>query len=99
LRRAAPSLAAVVLLSLGLAAAAWRRSNAFALSRRERGVWTAVTAVFGVPAFVGFLLHRTWPAREPCPHCRANVPRDRVACAACETPFSAPALTGTEIFA
>jgi hypothetical protein len=99
LRRAAPALAAVVLLSLGLAAAAWKRSAAFGLSRREQIVWAALTAVFGVPAFVGFLLHRTWPAREPCPHCRANVPRDRIACEACGTPFPAPALRGTEIFA
>jgi hypothetical protein len=95
----APALAAVVLLSLGLAAAAWRRSVAFGLSRRERIVWTVFTALFGVPAFVGFLLHRHWPAREPCPHCHATVPRDRIACAACETPFPAPALKGTEIFA
>jgi hypothetical protein len=99
LRRAAPALAAVVLLSLGLAAAAWKRSAAFGLSRREQIAWTALTAVFGVPAFVGILLHRAWPAREPCPHCRANVPRDRIACEACGTPFPAPAPRGTEIFA
>jgi len=99
LRRAAPSLAGVVLLSLGLAATAWKRSEAFGLSRREQIVWAASTAVFGVPAFVGFLLHRPWPAREPCPHCHTLVPRDRIACAACATPFPAPALRGTEIFA
>jgi hypothetical protein len=98
-RRFAPFLAAVLLLSLGLAAWAWKRSGAFGLSRRERIAWTAFTAVFGLPALVGIWLHRTWPAREPCPHCHATVPRDRVACAACETPFPAPAPKGTEIFA
>jgi hypothetical protein len=99
LRRFLPALGAALALAILLAAAAWRRGRAFGFSSRERTAWAAFVALFGLPAFVGFLLHRRWPSRLPCPHCRARVPRDRNACAGCEAPFPAPAPLGTEIFA
>jgi hypothetical protein len=99
LRRSWPWLAAVLAVSIVLAAVAWRRGRAFGLSQRERNAWAAFVLFLGAPGFIGFLLHRRWPFREPCPHCHARVPRDRDACAACGTPFPPPAPRGTEIFA
>jgi hypothetical protein len=55
--------------------------------------------LFGVLAFVGFLLHRRWPVREPCPACHARSARDREACSECGAAFPAPGLKGIEIFA
>jgi hypothetical protein len=99
LERSWPALAAVLALSAVLAAIVWGWGRAFGLSRRERGVWAGFVLLFGVPGCAGFLLHRRWPVREPCPHCQARVARDRDTCAECGTPFPAPALQGIEIFA
>jgi hypothetical protein len=99
LERSWPSLAAVLALSSVLAAIVWGWGRAFGLSRRERVVWAGFVLLFGVPGCAGFLLHRRWPVREPCPHCQARVARDRDTCAHCGTPFPAPALKGIEIFA
>jgi len=43
--------------------------------------------LLGVPGFLGYLAHRVWPARLPCPHCGRPVPRDRPACFACGHDF------------
>ena len=55
--------------------------------------------LFGLPAYFGYLAHRRWPARLPCPHCGRPVPRDRPACFACGHDFPPPALKGIEVFA
>jgi hypothetical protein len=94
-----PSLGVAMAVASVLAVVTWRWSCAFGLSPREQAAWTAFVLLFGVPACAGFLLHRRWPVREPCPHCHARCARDRDTCAACGTAFSAPALKGTEIFA
>jgi hypothetical protein len=94
-----PSLTAVLALSSVLAVIAWRRSRAFGLSRREQIGWTALVLLLGLPGFVGFLLHRRWPVREPCPICHTRAARDRAACAECDTRFPEPALKGIEVFA
>ncbi len=94
-----PAFSVVLALSLILAVVAWRRSRAFSLSHQERITWTVFVVLLGLPAFVGFLLYRRWPIRQPCPNCHANVPRDRVACAECGTRFPDPSLKGIEIFA
>jgi hypothetical protein len=99
LKRFWPSLAALLVISSVLAAVVWLWGGAFGLSRREQAVWTVFVLLFGVPACAGFLLHRRWPAREPCPHCHARSARDRGTCADCSTAFPPPALKGTEIFA
>jgi hypothetical protein len=95
----APSLIAVLALSLILAGMAWRRSRAFGLSRPGQVAWAAFVLLFGLPAYVGFLLYRRWPIRQPCPNCQTQVPRDRLACAECGTRFPDPSLKGIEIFA
>jgi hypothetical protein len=99
LKQTWPSLLAVLVLSSLLAAVAWRRARVFGLSTRERAVWAAFVLLFGLPAFVGFLLHRPWPVREPCPACHARSARDRETCSECGAAFPAPALKGIENFA
>jgi len=99
LRNSGPSLIAVLALSLILAVLAWRRSRAFGLSRKERTTCVLFVLLFGLPAYVGFLLYRRWPIRQPCPSCQARVPRDRGACAECGSGFPDPGLKGIEIFA
>jgi hypothetical protein len=99
LKKSGPALIAVLALSSILAVMAWRRSRAFGLSRQEQITWAVFMLLFGLPAYVGFLLHRRWPIRLPCPNCQARVPRDRVACAECGSRFPDPSLKGIEIFA
>jgi hypothetical protein len=99
LKDSGPTLLAVFALATILAVMALRRSRAFGQSRREQISWAVFVFLFGVPAYVGFLLHRRWPTRGPCPNCEAQAPRDRLACAECGSPFPAPALKGIEIFA
>jgi hypothetical protein len=78
---------------------AWRRSRSFGCPKQEQVVWVVFVLLFGLPAYVGFLLYRRWPIRQPCLSCQALVPRDRVACAECGTLFPDPSLKGIEIFA
>lgn len=92
-------LLSVLAVSCLLSAFAWRRAREFGYSRLERVLWAGFVLLFGLPAAVGFLVHRRWPVRAPCPHCHRRSPRDRDACAECGTPFPAPALKGIEIFA
>jgi hypothetical protein len=99
LKNSGPSLIAVLALSLILAVMAWRRSRAFGLSRKERTGWVLFVLLFGLPAYVGFLLYRHWTIRLPCPNCHARVPRDRVECAECGRRFREASLKGIEIFA
>jgi hypothetical protein len=96
---AGPSLLVVIGLSLIMAIMAWRRSRSFGLSKWAQITWAVIVLLFGFPAFVGFLIYRRWPIRQPCPSCRAQTPRDRPACAECGTRFPNPSLKGTEVFA
>jgi hypothetical protein len=99
IRNSWPAIVAVLAASTVLAWLTWRRSLGFGFVRRDRIAWTVFVLLAGIPGYAGFLLGRRWPVREPCPNCRANVPRDRDACAECGTPFPEPALKGIEIFA
>jgi hypothetical protein len=94
-----PSLIAATGLASILAIITWRRSRSFGVPKREQIAWVVFILLLGLPAFVGFLLHRRWPTRQPCPTCHARAPRDRVACAECGTRFPDPSLRGTEVFA
>jgi hypothetical protein len=94
-----PSLLAVVALASILASITWRRSRSFGLPRRDQVAWLVFVLLFGLPAFVGFLLSRRWPIRQPCSICHAQAPRDRVSCAECGTRFPDPSPKGIEIFA
>ena len=94
-----PSLLAVVVLASVLAILTCRRSRSFGLPKREQVAWAIFVLLFGLPAFVGFLLSRRWPIRQPCSVCQAQAPRDREACAECGTRFPDPSLKGIEILA
>ena len=61
--------------------------------------WVAFVFLLGLPGYVGYLVHRKWPVRLPCPHCGRRVPRDRMACFACGSEFPSPVLKGIEVFA
>jgi hypothetical protein len=99
LRLAAPALIIVLVLSAVLGVMAMRQSRSYGQSRRAQIIWGIAVLVLGLPAYVGFLLHRRWPVRLPCPNCHAQAPRDRPFCANCGAPFSGPPLVGIEVFA
>jgi hypothetical protein len=99
LKVAGPSLLVVFVLSLIMAIVAWRRSRAFGLSKRAQVAWAVIVLLFGFPAFVGLLIYRRWPIRQPCPSCRAQTPCNRPVCVECGTRFPNPSLKGIEIFA
>jgi hypothetical protein len=92
------ALVGVVLVSAVLAAGAWRRAQAFCLPRQEQIAWVLFVLLLGFPGYVGYLLHRRWPVREECPHCRGRVPWDRPACARCGKPFPSAPAKGIEVF-
>ncbi len=98
-RTLGPSILAVVVLASVLAILTWRRSRSFGLPKREQIAWVIFVVLFGLPAFVGFLLCRRWPIRQPCTVCQAPAPRDRPACTDCGTRFPEPSGKGIEIFA
>jgi hypothetical protein len=92
-----PVLLATGIVSVVLACVCYRRQRKYGLP--WTGVWTVFVLLFGLPAFFGYLAHRAWPARLPCPHCGQRVPRDRPVCFACKQEFPAPAAKGIEVFA
>lgn len=74
----------------------YRRQRKF--GARWTGMWMVFVLLFGLPGYLGYLAHRKWPTRLPCPSCRRAVPRDRLACLACGQDFPAPARKGIEVF-
>ncbi len=90
----------LVLVNFLGAISAWfcyRRQKRYA--RPWTRTWVVFVFLFGVPGLVGYLFHRRWPPRLPCPECDAPAPRDREACAACGKQFAPPAPKGIEVFA
>ena len=67
--------------------------------RRANSVWVTFVLLLGLPGFLAYLFEHRRAKLEACRQCGKVVPRDREACAACETEFAAPARVGTEIFA
>jgi len=61
--------------------------------------WVVSVSLLGLPAFLGYLLHRCWPVRTECPACHELAPRDRLSCSACDADFPEPAAAGIEVFA
>ncbi len=94
-----PQLLGVFAVALVLAAMVYRRSRLFGLPKRQQIAWAVFVFLLGLPAYVGYLLHRRWPFRQPCPRCQRSAPRDRSACTECGDGFPEPARTGIEIFA
>jgi hypothetical protein len=92
-----PGLLGAALISTVLAVCCYRRQRRYALP--WPGVWAVFVLLFGVPAYLGYMVHRLWPARLPCPKCGRLAPRDRPACAVCRQDFPAPARKGIEVFA
>ena len=84
-----PVFLATGIVGLLAACACYRRQRKWGLP--YTAMWTAFVFLFGLPAYVGYLASRGWPARLPCPHCGRRVPRDRPACFACGREFPAPA--------
>jgi hypothetical protein len=92
-----PGLLGTTAISIVLAVLCYCRHRKYGLP--WTWVWTALVLLFGVPAYLGYLVHRAWPARLPCPHCGRLAPRDRPACFACGRDFPTPTPKGFEVFA
>lgn len=90
-------MAAVSILGVVLAYLCYRRQRKYGLP--WTGVWMVFVLLFGLPAYLGYLAHRAWPARLPCPNCGQLAPRDRPTCLACGKEFPTPAMKGIEVFA
>jgi hypothetical protein len=81
-------LAVVLALSVALAAATWRRQRRFGLGQTV--VWASFVLLFGVPGWIAYRWHRSWPVLASCAACGARAPRDRDACFRCGTSFPSP---------
>ena len=92
-----PGLLFVSTLSVVLAILCYRRQRKYGLE--WTWLWVGFVFLFGLPAYFGYLAHRRWPARLPCPNCNNLAPRDREACFSCHQKFPEPAPNGTEVFA
>ncbi len=97
LQRAWQALVLTSLISIALAWLTYCRQRRYGLP--WTGVWTTFVLLFGLPAYLGYLAHRSWPARLACPGCGKLAPRDRPACFSCGTEFPPPAPKGIEVFA
>ncbi len=84
-------------ISVILAVLCYRRQRKYGLP--WTWVWTVFVLLFGVPAYLGYLAHRSWPVRLPCASCGRPAPRDREACFSCNHDFPAPKPKGIEVFA
>lgn len=92
-----PWIMILAIVCIVLAWLCYRRQRRFGLP--WTWMWVVFVLLLGVPGWLGYLVHRRWPARLPCPHCGKSVPRDRPACLHCSHDFPAPAPTGAEVFA
>jgi hypothetical protein len=92
-----PPLALVIGVSLAAAwiARGWQRKY----RRSATGMWCTFVFLAGVPGLAAYWFEHRRSTLEACGECSQIVPRDRDACAACNTPFPAPPPIGTEIFA
>ncbi len=97
LHNAWPAFVISPMLSVVLAWLCYRRQRKFGLPWTP--AWVVLVLLFGLPVYFGYLAHRIWPGRLPCPHCGRLAPRDRSACFACGQEFPVPAMKGTEVFA
>jgi hypothetical protein len=94
-----PFLLVALLVGTVFAGLCYRREARYGASTKERILWTIFVFAFGIGGWIGYRFGRSWPALATCPTCGAVVPRDRIACAACQAEFPLPALKGTEVFA
>jgi hypothetical protein len=89
----------LLVIAIGIAAVVFyvRRQKSYGLSLQPG--WMIFLFLCGWPGYLGYLWHRHWPARLPCPTCHATVPRDRLACTDCGAEFPIPPRKGIEVFA
>lgn len=92
-----PGTLALVVGSLALAVSAYRRQRHYALP--YAGLWAVFVFLLGVPGYLAYRFHRTWPVLEDCPRCGESAPRDRDRCSDCGATFPPPELKGLEIYA
>jgi hypothetical protein len=92
-----PALIAVIIIGVALAAWTYRLQRKY--HRPATGIWCTFVFLLGACGFLAYWFEHRRPKLESCRDCGQLVPRDRDACAACSTPFPAPPLIGTEIFA
>jgi len=91
--------AMIVVLVVGCLSAwvIWRWQRKYC--RPASGAWCTFAFLLGLPGILAYWFEQHRPRLDRCGECRSMVPRDRDACAMCATPFPAPSLVGTEIFA
>jgi len=97
LTEAWPSMLVVLGIGIAAAVAAYLRQRRFGLPQAIP--WAIFAFLFGVPGWLAYRFHRTWPVLEECPACRQASPRDREACTECGADFPPPPLKGIEVFA
>jgi hypothetical protein len=92
-------LSTLVVLAIGVvcAAAAFRRQQRYGLP--HVAAWAVFAFVFGIPGWLAYRYHRTWPVLEDCPSCGEPAPRNREGCLDCGAAFPPPPLKGIEVFA
>jgi hypothetical protein len=96
-----PSIIPSIVLSLVFVVIAlwlyFRRTARYGEERRA--AWVVLIALWGLPAYFGYVWQRHWPPRLACDSCGEPAPRDREECFHCGEEFARPALNGLEIFA
>ena len=97
LARTWPSILVVLAIGCVMAVLAYRRQRRFGLP--NPAVWAVFAFLFGIPGWIAYRFHGTWPAMEDCPACRQPAPRDRGNCLDCGAAFPPPPLKGIEVFA
>jgi hypothetical protein len=94
------SLPGLIFVLLAAAALTWVTIRLQRKYRRSHtNVWATFVFLLGVPGFLAYVVEKGRTKLEACPQCGEIVPRDRDACAACNTEFAPPAPVPTEIFA
>jgi hypothetical protein len=92
-----PALLLVLAIGAAAAIAAYRRQRRYGL--RYAGTWAALVFLLGVPGWIAYRYHRTWPVLEECAACHQASPRDRERCVDCGAEYPGPELKGIEVFA
>lgn len=94
-RRWRASFVALCMVSIPLALWCFRRHRRYA--QPGAWAWFVFVLLLGPPGLIGYLLHRRWPIREPCPACGRPAVVDRDTCQHCGTAFPTPELQGIEV--
>lgn len=79
----------------GLTVVAVRRHRRYALP--AAWLWAVLALLGGPIGFLAYLVHRTWPARVPCPACGSETVVNRDTCTECSSDFPPPKHLGIEV--